>query len=121
MCVPHMCPQRNLWACICLCLCPGVHACACARAAGCVSLPVFVSVCIWAFVSVCVAVGLGLPTGLSLGRCVHLGVSVSVERCVLELCMSQEGCQHALARLFASLMGGLGVSERTVVLLRLWV
>lgn len=35
--------------------------------------------------------------------------------------MSQEGCQHALARLFASLMGGLGVSERTVVLLRLWV
>lgn len=84
MCAPHMCPQLNLWACICLCLCLGVHACACARAAGCVSLSVFV--CIWAFVSVCVAVGLGLPTGLSLGWCVRLGVSVSVERCVSLSC-----------------------------------
>lgn len=86
MCAPHMCPQRNLWACICLCLGPGVHACACVSAAGCVSPPVFVSVCIWAFVSVCVAVGPGLPTGLSLGWCVRLGVSVSVERCVSLSC-----------------------------------
>lgn len=44
------------------------------------------SVCIWAFVSVCVAVGPGLPTGLSLGWCVCLGVSVSVERCVSLSC-----------------------------------
>jgi hypothetical protein len=60
MCVRlYICPQQNLWAFICLCLCPGVHACACVSPAGCVSVPVFVSVHIWAFVS-SVAVGLRL-------------------------------------------------------------
>ena len=121
MCVPHMCPQRNLWACICLCLCPGVHACACARAAGCVSLPVFVSVCIWAFVSVCGCWSRPAHRTVSGAVCASRCICVRGALCVLELCMSQEGCQHALARLFAHLMGGLGVSERTVVLLRLWV
>lgn len=120
MCAPHMCPQLNLWACICLCLCLGVHACACCA-------------CCWLCVAVCLCLYLGLCLGVCgcWSRPAHRTVSgvVCASRCicvrgalcVLELCMSQEGCQHALDRLFASLMGGLGVSERTVVLLRLWV
>lgn len=83
-------------ACLCLCLYLGL----CLVVCGCWSRPAHRTVS-----------GVLCASGYI---CVHGAL------CVLELCMPQEGRQHALGRLFPSLMAGLGVSER-IVLLRLWV
>ena len=96
-----------------LCLCARCRLCV----AACLCLCLYLGLCL----GVCGCWSRPAHRTVSGAVCASRCICVRGALCVLELCMSQEGCQHALARLFASLMGGLGVSERTVVLLRLWV
>ena len=95
-----------------LCLCARCRLCV----AACLCLCRYLGLCL----SVCGCWSRPAHRSVSGVVCVSGCICVRGALCVLELCMPQEGQQHALGCLFASLMAGLGVSER-IVLLRLCV